>query len=363
MPLDPSYPPARIKLIEDDAGLKVLLVMDEDAFADHSNVVKCPVLSVTNILDDALIPEPNAVDWCPPAPNTSCYIIYTSGTTEKPKGVVLEHANISCFIQYGALHLSKGLGPGSRYLLSSPMTFDMSCAIHFPTLSMGATLVVAPKRAFLDELELLINTVKVSWLTCHSGNITHMLEGVLWLFDTSNVSQVTHLDMTPSHFHLVVNCDLPSVECIVLGGERVPQQQLETWQNKVKHFVISYGPTETTIGCTLMEFDYRTEHASSNIIGLPFPNVTYYVLDTHLQPLPVGVMGELYIGGDGVGRGYLNRPDLTRKAFIKNPFSSGDGNRIYKTGDMVKLLPDGSIFFIGRNDGQIKIRGQRVELG
>ncbi len=93
------------------------------------------------------------------------------------------------------------------------------------------------------------------------------------------------------------------------------------------------------------------------------PYVAYYVLDAHLQPLPVGVVGELYIGGDGVGRGYLNRPGLTRKAFVKNPFSSNEGSRIYKTGDMVKLLRDGCIFFIGRNDGQVKIRGQRVELG
>ncbi len=169
--------------------------------------------------------------------------------------------------------------------------------------------------------------------------------------------------MTPSLFELVVNCELPSVVNIVLGGERVLQHQVEGWRDRVKHFVVAYGPTETTISCTVMEFDNDTEHASSNIIGFSLPYVIYYVLDTHLQPLPVGVMGGLYIGGEGVGRGYLNRPDITRKAFIKNPFRSGDDSRIYKTGDMVKLLPDGSIFFIGRNDGQVKIRGQRVELG
>ncbi len=191
----------------------------------------------------------------------------------------------------------------------------------------------------------------------------HAEGNAMVLFDTRFASQITHLDMTPSLFELVVYCDLPSVECIELGGECVPQHQLEMWREKVKHFVIAYGPTETTVACTGMELDGSTEHASFNIIGLPFPNVTYYVLDKHLQPIPVGVSGELYIGGDGVGRGYLNRPDLTRKVFIKNPFSSDEGSRIYKTGDMVKLLPDGSIFFIGRNDGQVKIRGQLVELG
>ncbi len=168
--------------------------------------------------------------------------------------------------------------------------------------------------------------------------------------------------MTPSLFELVANCDLPSVVCITLGGECVLQHQLEMWCDKVKHFVNVYGPTET-FWCTAMEFEDSTKCTSSKIIGFPLPYVTYYVLDNHLQLVPVGVMGELYIGGDGVGRGYLNRPDLTRKAFIKNPFSSNEGSRIYKTGDMVKLLPDGCIFFIRRNDGQIKIRGQRVELG
>ncbi len=161
MPLDPSYPAARIKLIAEDSGVKALLVMDEDAFAELSNVVKCPVLSVTKILNDALLPEPSAMNWHPPSPNTSCYIMYTSGTTGKPKGMILEHANISSFIQHGALHLSKGLGPGSQCLLSSPTIFDVSCGIQFPTLSLGATLVLTPKSVLLNELELLINTMKV----------------------------------------------------------------------------------------------------------------------------------------------------------------------------------------------------------
>ncbi len=141
--------------------MKAVLVKDDDGFAEHRNVVKCPVLSMANVLHEFL-PEPSALDWRPPVSNTSCYIMYTSGTTGKPKGVVLEHANLTWVLQDGPLHTTMGLCPQSRFLLSAPMIYQVSCVTQFPTLSVGATLVLAPKSALLDELQLLINTAKVS---------------------------------------------------------------------------------------------------------------------------------------------------------------------------------------------------------
>ncbi len=139
-----------------------MLVKDEDSFAEHRNIVKCPVLSTMNILDDEFLPEPSVLDWHPLVPNSSCYIMYTSGTTGKPKGVVLEHVNLTWVLQDGPLHTTMGLCPWSRFLLSAPMIYQVSCVTQFPTLSVGATLVLAPKSTLLDELQLLINTAKVS---------------------------------------------------------------------------------------------------------------------------------------------------------------------------------------------------------
>ncbi|MCP3664375.1 MAG: AMP-binding protein [Gammaproteobacteria bacterium] len=160
VPIDPSYPDERIKLIVEDAELSALLVKAEDDFT-KLGPVDCPVLSVAKILDGVLLPEPSTENCCPPALNTASYILYTSGTTRKPKGVVLEHANLSSFIQTRACCVYKGLGPRSRFLNSSPITFDMSINVQMCTLSVGATLVLTPKCALLDELELLINTVEV----------------------------------------------------------------------------------------------------------------------------------------------------------------------------------------------------------
>ncbi len=169
--------------------------------------------------------------------------------------------------------------------------------------------------------------------------------------------------MTPSCFELIVNCELPSVVFIALGREKMRHHHMKMWRDKVKYFANVYGPTETNLWCTSTQLNDRPGYISESNIGFPLPYVKYYVLDSHRQPVPVGVVGELYIAGTGVGRGYISRPDLTRRAFVMDPYRSDNYYHIFRTGDLVKLLPDGSIFFIGQNDGQMKFKGGHVALG
>jgi non-ribosomal peptide synthetase component F len=244
--------------------------------------------------------------------------------------VVVEHSAVSSYLQSTTDYNTPGVDVSSRFLLSSPLTSDMSGHSIFPTLILGGCIVLVPKHALLDELELIITSL-----------------------------DVTHIYMTPSLFDTVARKQLPSLRTVCLGGERMLQQHVDLWASRTR-LVNGYGPTENTMACTTQEYG-DGEMVAAASIGRPVPNTTCYVLDPRLQPVPLGVIGELYLGGSQLARGYLNRPELTRKAFISNPFAPGE--RLYKTGDTVKRLPSGSILYLGRNDDQVKIRGFRVELG
>ncbi len=242
----------------------------------------------------------------------------------------MEHAQICHFVQLGSSRMFPGLGPGSRILMTSPLSSDVSCGTIFPALLSGALLVLARKWEIVDFLEDIIISKGVS-----------------------------HLYITRTHFSLIAMSDLPSLQVVNITGETPQQSHINMWKDKVPYLINAYGSTEVNVVTTHQYTNTDTAFTGATI-GRPFPNTTCFVLDGLLQPVPVGSVGELYVGGAQVARKYLNRPNLTNKVFISNPFIPGD--RLYKTGDLVKYKPDGSLVFQGRNDSCVKIRGYRIEL-
>ncbi|WP_035089086.1 non-ribosomal peptide synthetase, partial [Aquimarina muelleri] len=271
---------------------------------------------------------------CEREPNSVAYIMYTSGTTGLPKGVMIEdHSIVSLCKSCDYVSLNSD----TVWLSTGSISFDATTLEFWGTLLNGGQLVLANTNTLLDisSLKQLI--------------IEH---------------KVTTLWMTASWFHQIVEQDISIFKplCYLLvGGDVV----LFNYTNKLKefypelHIINGYGPTENTTFSTTYNIDSFVDKSLS--IGKPIKNSQAYILNSSLDLLPIGVVGELYVGGSGLARGYLNNEDLTREKFISNPFKEGE--RIYKTGDLVRWLPDGNIDFIGRVDDQVKIRGYRIELG
>ncbi|KAF9368152.1 hypothetical protein BGX21_006773, partial [Mortierella sp. AD011] len=263
------------------------------------------------------------------------YVIYTSGSTGKPKGVMLEHKGVT------NLALTRpcvfGVDSSSKVLQFFSFSFDGSVHEIWSALCFGGSLHVLSDRTRLDQ-SLLWN-----YLGDHS---------------------ITQVTLTPS---VLQDCkNLPVLNnkmTLLLAGEALPLALLQTLRVLIPNGTVvnDYGPTETTVDAVGWKCpdDFSGEIAP---IGRPNPNKRIYILDSNKKPVPTGVAGELYVSGAGIARGYLNRPDLTANAFVLDPFAN-DGSRMYKTGDLVRYLPDGNVSFIGRNDHQVKIRGYRIELG
>lgn len=262
------------------------------------------------------------------------YVIYTSGSTGKPKGVMIQQKSIVHFLF--ALSDIMDFKPGNVVLSAAAISFDLFIMETFPTLLGGGTVVLAGEN---------------------EHNIPQNLAALMLR------TRVNKIMTTPSRMQLLLS-DIGSEECmknireIMLGGDVLPDLLLAEIQEKTQAKIFNfYGPTEVTIAATYKEL---TESNSVNI-GKPLPNVRAYILDKHRNPVPIGVHGELYIGGAGVARGYLGRPKLTEESFLADPFVPGE--RIYKTGDMTRWFPMGEIEYLGRMDQQVKIRGFRIELG
>ncbi|MEJ7558100.1 MAG: non-ribosomal peptide synthase/polyketide synthase [Pedobacter sp.] len=329
VPIDPEYPQERINFMLEDTKANLLITSLEcrGKITDHEGITlieldgkdqeKIDRHELTNLPDVSF-------------PRNLAYVIYTSGSTGKPKGVMIEHGGVVnlTYTQIKPLELHTGI---SVFQFAS-FSFDASCYEIFCTLLSGGKLVLARKETLLDVKAL--------------GNILkkHQIE----------------LITLPPSYQSMLRDDIFSVKTIVSAGEILNTGHVTALQKKGVKVINAYGPTENTV-CAVLSENPIDEHGRISI-GKPLSNVSVYIVDKVGQLLPIGVAGELWIGGVQVGRGYLNRPELSAEKFISNPFSL-EGGRLYKTGDLCRWLPDGNIEFLGRIDHQVKIRGYRIELG
>lgn len=313
VPIDPDYPQERINYIMDDSACKVLVDKNElETFK-----LTRGRYSKENI--DRGLKSNNLV-----------YCIYTSGSTGNPKGVLVEHRNVVNLL-WSQKEVYK-MTSDERVLQFSTITFDPSAEQIFVPFLTGAALVAISKFTLMDvkALEKYIIAKKIS-----------------------------HIHSVPTYLAELSVEDMSCVKRVVTGGESCLPALAAKWSNHCT-FVNEYGPTETTITSVEYILEKTSNPYSFIPIGRPVANTQIYIFDENKQFLPFGEIGEIYIGGDGVTRGYLNRPELTKEKFIENPHKPGD--RIYRTGDMGRWLPDGNIEYLGRIDDQVKIRGYRIEL-
>ncbi|SDB91997.1 non-ribosomal peptide synthetase [Shouchella lonarensis] len=329
--LDPAYPPERLRYMMEESEMPLL-------FTDrHFDTTGCASTTKAVLLDQVVLPEEatNLPElMC--TPTTIANVIYTSGSTGTPKGVLIPHR--------GIVRLVKGetwvpITPEDVYLQGASIAFDAATFEIWSSLLNGAKLVLLEaERAGVQDYADVIKQHRISTLWLTAG-----------LFNAIVDEQVEALQ---------------GVKYLLAGGEALSVPHVKKAMNVLEgtQVINGYGPAENT-ACTACHWvEARDLDRVSIPIGRPIANTNVYVLDSEQQPVPIGVVGELYTGGDGVASGYLKRPDLTKERFIPHPFKKGSDEKLYRTGDLVRYLPDGSLSFIGRADHQVKIRGFRIEL-
>lgn len=326
VPLDPGYPKERLTFMMEDARLSVLLTQQSLDIEPGERTTLVHLDQAWKIIAQHSDTNPTQVVTS----DNLAYIIYTSGSTGKPKGVLLEHRGL-CNLATSQIQ-AFNVQPDSRVLQFASLSFDASISEIFMVLVAGATLCLATT----DDL-------------MPGRNLLRLLRD----------RAITTLTLPPSVLAVLPAEELPHLQTIIVAGEACSADLVARWAAG-RRFFNAYGPTETTVCATIGECSDTQNQPS---IGRAIANTQVYILDPHLQPVPIGVPGELYIGGIGLARGYLNRPDLTNEKFIANPFTQDLQERLYKTGDLARYLPDGNIEFLGRIDHQVKIRGFRIELG
>lgn len=328
VPLDPQYPRDRVAFMLEDFGAAVVITEERLLSTLPNNLPS--VICLDRDLE-SLLSESEAAPVSGVAPENLAYVIYTSGSTGKPKGVEVTHRSVVNFL--ASMRREPGMSEQDRLLAATTLCFDIAGLEFYLPLSVGACVVVAPQAALADGAALA---------------------GLL------GESKITVMQATPVTWRLLLEAGwnpLPGFK-ILCGGEALPRELANRLLATGAELWNLYGPTETTIWSTANRVDSRP---GSVPIGRPIANTQVYILDDQRHLVPTGVPGELYIGGDGLARGYLHRPELTAERFVASPFVSGE--KLYRTGDLVRRLVDGNLEYIGRMDHQVKLRGFRIELG
>ncbi|MFI9453762.1 non-ribosomal peptide synthase/polyketide synthase [Amycolatopsis sp. NPDC052450] len=332
LPLDLDHPEDRLAYMLHHAGARIVVsTKDESAQLPSGVDVERVLLDDPAITAELAALDASTVDVSGISLNQAAYVIYTSGSTGKPKGVVLSHDGIGSLISTATERI--GIGEDSRVVQFASTGFDVTVWDLVMSLCVGGTLIVVPSHRRVAGVEL-----------------TGYIAG----------NAATHMILPPSLVAaLPPECELPKGAVLIVGTETVPPELIARWAEDL-NVVAAYGLTEATVNSTLWAAE--PGWTGPIPIGGPDPNTRCYVLDTALRPVPVGVEGELYVGGRGLARGYAGRPGLTAERFVADPFAGG-GERMYRTGDRVRWRADGNLDFLGRTDHQVKIRGFRIEPG
>ena len=337
VPMDPSYPKERLRFMLKDSAISILIT--EQQLSQDFLESRLRVITLDNQWDTiGQYPNLNVAAKIDAA--NLAYVIYTSGSTGLPKGTLITHRGVVNYLSWCITHYAVASGSGAP--VNSSIAFDATVTSFFAPLLTGKRVVLLPEK---QEIEALAEV----------------------LLSQRHFSLVK---ITPAHLeilrHMFAESELDGqANCFVIGGEALPAGVVELWRKHASstRLINEYGPTETVVGCCTYEIG-SSEYPGDDVpIGKPIANTQMYILDQHMQPVPIGVSGEIYIGGAGLARGYLNRPDLTSQRFVQNPFSNDPQERLYKSGDLARYLSDGNIVFQGRIDHQVKIRGYRIELG
>ncbi|GAB2542667.1 hybrid non-ribosomal peptide synthetase/type I polyketide synthase [Spirosoma aerophilum] len=340
VPIDPDYPQDRIAYILADVNSQVIVA---DALS-QTKLKEAPTGATLVCMDNdwpAISLESKEAVPTELTPQNLAYVIYTSGSTGRPKGVMIEHRNVVQLFKMETPLFNFGVQ--DVWTLFHSFCFDFSVWEIFGALLFGGRLVIVPKATAKD---------------------TALLSALLIR------QQVTVLNQTPSAFYalqeeIVGNADLLAIRYVIFGGEALNPANVMPWKQASPNcqMINMYGITETTVHVTFQALEKEQLTSASSLIGKPIPTLTTYILNSDQHEVGAGEVGELYVGGAGLARGYLNQPELTASRFIRHPFSNEPDARLYRSGDLAQVLPDGNLVYLGRIDDQVKIRGYRIELG